>query len=150
MNTFDMMKFIEKYGVEEFEKYQKEHEDIYSLEELSTLLNRFLENKALTDNSMCQSKISRLSGLSKSYINELFSFNPKKQKKPSRDVLLRIGFAMSLDKSEIDMLLKTSGFKELYPRNPRDIAIMVALERGYTLEEASEYLEEKELAPLEK
>ena len=56
---------------------------------------------------------------------------------------------MRMSKEEIDMLLKAASYKELYLRNPRDVAIMVSLERCYTLEEANDYLEENGLIPLE-
>lgn len=100
------------------------------------------------DKKLSQSEISRRSGVSKTYVNELFSLNPEKQKKPSRDILLKIGFAMRLSKCEIDTILKAASYKELYPKNPRDVAIMVAVERNYTLEETNDYLAENNFEPL--
>lgn len=149
MNTYDMGKYIEKYGLEAFQKYQKEHEDIIEHEEVALILNRLLEDKYITDKRLSQSEISRRSGISKTYINELFSLRLEKRKKPSRDVLIRIGFAMKLSKDEIDTLLKAASYKELYPRNPRDVAIMVSLEKGHSLEETNDYLEENSMIPLE-
>lgn len=149
MNTYEMFKYIEKYGVEAFKKYKESHGNIMERNQMYFILDRLLEEKRVTDKKLSQSEISRRSGLSKTYINELFSLNPEKQKKPSRDVLLRIGFAMRLSKCEIDTLLKAASYKELYPKSPMDVATMVALERKYTLEETNEYLYEKNFEPLE-
>lgn len=116
---------------------------------MATILNRLLEQMSVMDKKLNQSKISRRSGLSKTYVNELFSLNLEKQKKPSKDVLIKIGFAMRLSKCEIDTILKAASYKELYPKSPRDVAIMVALERKYTLEETNDYLDENNFEPLE-
>lgn len=149
MNTYEMAKYIEKYGVEAFQQHQEGHGDIMEQQQVSFILNRLLEEKSVTDKKLNQYEISRRSGLSKTYVNELFTLNNEKHKKPSRDVLLRIGFTMRLPKYEIDMLLKVASYKELYPKNPRDVAIMVALERKYTLDETNDYLSENNFTLLE-
>lgn len=149
MNTYEMAMYIEKYRVEAFQKYQENLGDIMEQQQVAIILNRLFVEKSSTDKKLNQSEISRRSGHSKTYVNELFSLNPEKQKKPSRDVLIKIGFAMRLSRYEIDTLLKAASYKELYPKNPRDVAIMVALERKYTLEETNDYLDENNFESLE-
>lgn len=147
MNTYEMAEYIEKYGAEAFQKYRESLGGIMEQQRVAIILNRLLNQKSVTDNKLNQSEISRRSGLSKTYVNEQLTLNPEKQKKPSRDVLIKIGFAMRLSRCEIDAFLKAASYKELYPKNPRDVAIMVALERKYTLGEANDYLDENSFEP---
>jgi transcriptional regulator with XRE-family HTH domain len=63
------------------------------------------------------------------------------RRSPTRDILLRIAFAMRLTVDETQHLLKIAQRGELYPRVRRDAAIIFCLERNCSLCDAEELLE---------
>lgn len=66
-----------------------------------------------------------------------------------RDKLLRICFAMELSLKETQRVLKLYGMNELYPKNKRDVALIVALgRRQFDVDLVSEALAAEGLAPL--
>lgn len=66
-----------------------------------------------------------------------------------RDKILRICFAMELSLKQTQRALKLYGMSELYPKNKRDVALIVALgRRQYDIDLVSEELEAQGLAPL--
>lgn len=66
-----------------------------------------------------------------------------------RDKILRICFAMELSLKQTQRALKLYGMSELYPKNKRDVALIVALGRRlYDIDLVSEELEAQGLAPL--
>ena len=66
-----------------------------------------------------------------------------------RNKLLRICFAMHLSLKETQRVLKLYGMSELYPKNQRDVALIVALgRRQFDIDQVSEALEAQGLEPL--
>lgn len=66
-----------------------------------------------------------------------------------RDKILRICFAMQLSLKETQRALKLYGMNELYPKNKRDVTLIVALgRRQFDIDLVSEELEAQGLAPL--
>lgn len=61
-------------------------------------------------------------------------------RKPSRDMLLRMAFVLKLSLDETQRLLKTAQRSSLYPRVRREAVLIFALQRNYTLGEADEAL----------
>lgn len=61
-------------------------------------------------------------------------------RKPGRNVLLRLAFAMGLSLEETQRLLTVARRCVLYPRLRRDAALIFMLEHSYTLAEADEAL----------
>ena len=59
---------------------------------------------------------------------------------PSREVIVKLGFALEATKEEIDNMLKYAGHKELYPRNKWDAIIIFGLQNGCTTYEIDELL----------
>ena len=66
-----------------------------------------------------------------------------------RDKILRICFALELSLKETQRVLKLYGMNELYPKNRRDVALIVALgRRQFDIDLVSEALAEQGLEPL--
>ena len=71
------------------------------------------------------------------------------RKRPSRDKVLALCFAMHLSFTEVQNLLKATGYPILYARIERDSAIIFSLQRNCALSDVNELLYElgyKELA----
>lgn len=75
--------------------------------------------------------------LSKSFVYQVFSG----KRNPGRDILLRMAFAMHLSIEETQRLFIIAGKGALYPKVHRDAIIMLCLEKGMSLDEANEFLE---------
>ena len=110
----------------------------------STSLDTFLEKHQdeLSDCSLSDQlgKLLRKKGLSKAEIvrecnlNEVYAYQILSGvRRPSRDKLLCLCFAMKATLSETQSLLKESGFAPLYVRSHRDSIIIFAITHGHTL-----------------
>lgn len=67
----------------------------------------------------------------------------------NRDKLLRLCFAMELDLKQTQRALKLYGMNELYPKNQRDVILIVALgKKQYDISQIDEELKKLGLAPL--
>lgn len=75
--------------------------------------------------------------LSKSFVYQVFSG----KRNPGRDILLRMAFAMHLSVEETQRLFLIAGKGALYPKVRRDAIIILCLEKGMSLDEANEFLE---------
>ena len=110
----------------------------------STSLDTFLEKHQdeLSDCSLSDQlgKLLRKKGLSKAEVVREFNLNEvyayqilSGVRRPSRDKLLCLCFAMKATLSETQSLLKESGFAPLYVRSHRDSIIIFAITHGNTL-----------------
>lgn len=108
---------------------------------LSEELNRLLDLKG-----MKKTDVIEVSGLTSSYVYDLFS--GYKNKSPSRNIILALALAMKLDMEQTQRLLKISDHGALYPRDPRDSVIMFAINNGLSKDETDELLFEKGLETL--
>lgn len=61
---------------------------------------------------------------------------------PSRDYVLRLSLAMKCSLRETSRLLQAAGHNNLYPKVRRDAIIIMAIERGMSLQETEELLYE--------
>ena len=67
----------------------------------------------------------------------------------NRDKILRLCFAMELDLKQTQRALKLYGMNELYPKNQRDVILIVALgKKQYDISQVDEELKKLGLAPL--
>lgn len=110
----------------------------------STSLDTFLEKHQdeLSDCSLSDQlgKLLRKKGLTKAEVvkecnlNEVYAYQILSGvRRPSRDKLLCLCFAMKATLSETQSLLKESGFAPLYVRSHRDSIIIFAITHGHTL-----------------
>lgn len=64
-------------------------------------------------------------------------------RKPSRDKLLQLAFGFPLTYKETLTLLRIAGASSLYVRRRRDSIIIFALNKGFSLEQLNELLEQE-------
>lgn len=70
------------------------------------------------------------------------------KQKPMQDALLRMAFALQLDASDTQQLLKTGQRAALTASRPRDVAILYGLKNGLSLDEMDVILLERGMTPL--
>ncbi len=118
-------------------------EEVNELEfsSLAEYLELLLREKCLK-----KSDVIRRSNLDKNYAYQIFNSN---KTNPSRNKLLMLALGMGLQIIEARKLLKIAGACDLYPRNPRDSVILYCLNKGSTLMEVNELLNDYNLEILE-
>lgn len=114
--------FIEKYNLEK--------------RSLSEYLQKLLEEKGLV-----RSEVIKEALLDNTYGYELFTGG---KKHPGRNKILQIAFAMHLSLRETERLLQAAGVNKLYPKNKRDVTIIFALNKKYSLQQVNEMLFSKD------
>lgn len=113
--------------------YLKANQSALRLPSLSVRLQQALAQSGLT-----RAQVARRSGLNNIYVYQLFSGH----RHPSRDSLLCLCFGLGLDAARTQSLLHHSGYGPLYVRNPRDCIIYYALDKGMSILEANQQLDE--------
>lgn len=83
--------------------------------------------------------VVRESGLSKSYVHQIFNG----EKKPSREKLLPITFGLHLDETETQRVLRLGGCNELSARIKRDAIILYCINKGYDIHKTDEELHDR-------
>ena len=86
----------------------------------------------------------RRCGIERSYFYHILNGN----KRPSRNMILRIGFCMQADLPETERLLRLANAARLYPRVRRDALLIFAIQQRYTMDEANELLKREGEPPL--
>lgn len=85
--------------------------------------------------------LKKIDVVKRSNLSEVYTYQILAgMKNPDRDKLLCIIFAIGMDTTEADTLLKIAGKSELYVKNKRDSIIVFALERNLSLLETNELL----------
>lgn len=123
----------ELHGCANLQGYLKTNQSALRLSSLSALLQQ-----ALVECGLTRAKVARRSGLNNIYVYQLFSGH----RHPSRDSLLCLCFGLGLDAARTQTLLHHSGYGQLYVRNPRDCIIYYALDKGMSILEANQQLDE--------
>lgn len=100
---------------------------------LHTYLLKIIEEKQLK-----RSEVAHASGLDRGYVYDIFAG----KKTPSRDKLLALCFALQLSEVQVQHLLNSTGYAQLYPRIERDSIILFALSHRLSLLDANELLYE--------
>ena len=104
----------------------------YEVAELTGMdMQKFSEllSSQIIDKKVPVQKIVDITGLSKSYINKLRNLKGQPVQ-PSRSVILNIGLAIDLSYDEMNSLLKSARYQELYARNTVDSIIIWGLLHG--------------------
>lgn len=118
--TGDLLEVLKKKS-----SYAEGQEEIKS-EQYSESLSAYLNSIAM-EKDMKLADVMRRSGLKKSYFYSLFD---GKRDNPTRDVLIQLGFGFQMSFEEVQGFLKHLGAAQLYPRIPRDGAIIYAFQHG--------------------
>ena len=100
--------------------FERNREEMQT-DSFSEYLEQWLRKKQLT-----RAEVVRASNLNKAYVYQIFSG----KKYPSRDKVIALTFGLHLTIEETQTLLKQAGYRELYPRDPRDALLLFALGRG--------------------
>lgn len=94
-------------------------------------LNLYVASKGLQ-----KADVIAKSGIETHYAYQIFSGS----KKPSLDKVIMLCFGLSLTFDEVQKLLKTAGYPQLYTKNERDNAIIYGLIKRLSLLEVNEIL----------
>lgn len=112
---------------------------------LDKLLSMTKLNKIKICNYLCQIKeyfgltytqIVKGSNFKETYIKDIFNG----RRNPSRDAVIGLCFAFKLNFNESNMLLKSAGYNELYPRDNRDLLLLKGIIDKLNLKEINEIL----------
>ena len=122
-------------------QYLSTNRDELIEQNVAKYLNELLEKKE----NLPKSKIIKSTSLSESYIYDIFR---GEKSNPSRNKLLQIAFAMSLDLETTQKLLKIAKVGILYPRIKRDSIIIFALNKNLDFFECENLLEQAEVEGL--
>lgn len=93
-------------------------------------------NKILSDRKLKTSDLVKLTGLDRTYTYQIMSG----RKKPSRDKVIAICFALNMSFEDTQQLLKATGYPILYARFQRDSIIIFALQHNASLTDTNELL----------
>lgn len=132
--------------------YSKTTEDL-----LKTLLrtNEYSQFQALKDNGVVsleehldalldQKETSRAEVIYRARLDTVYGYQIfNGTRKPSRDKLLQLAFGFPLTYKETLTLLRIAGVGSLYVRRRRDSIIIFALNKGFSLEQLNELLEQE-------
>ena len=108
-------------------------------------LSEYLE-LLISEKKLRKSTVIKRSNLDKNYAYQIFNGN---KEKPSRNKVIMLAFGMGLSVLETRKLLKVAGVSDLYARNPRDSIIIYCLNKGLSLIDANEYMNDYNLELLE-
>lgn len=107
---------------------------------LPEYLGRWLKAK-----NCSKADVVRRSNLNKAYVYQIFLG----KKYPSRDKVIALAFGMELDTQETQTLLKQAGYRELYPRDPRDALLLYSIGHRRSILDANELLYDHNIEVLE-
>lgn len=120
--------------------YFAENREEMQLDSLPEYLEGWLKAKGLT-----KADVVRRSNLNKAYVYQIFLG----RKYPSRDKVIALAFGLGLDAQEVQALLKQAGYRELYPRDPRDALLLFAVGQNMSIIDANELLYDHNIEVLE-
>ena len=134
--TDELLKELD--NTSDINQYLSTNRDELIEQNVAKYLNELLEKKE----NLTKSKIIKSTSLSESYIYDIFR---GEKSNPSRNKLLQIAFAMSLDLETTQKLLKIAKVGILYPRIKRDSIIIFALNKNLDFFECENLLEQAEV-----
>ena len=137
--TDELLKELD--NTSDINQYLSKNRDELIEQNVAKYLNELLEKKE----NLTKSKIIKSTSLSESYIYDIFR---GEKSNPSRNKLLQIAFAMSLDLETTQKLLKIAKVGILYPRIKRDSIIIFALNKNLDFFECENLLEQAEVEGL--
>ncbi len=119
-------------GCADLREYLKVNAAALHTPELPALLQETINRSGLS-----RAEVARRSGLNTVYVYQIFSG----QRRPSRESLLCLCFAMELRAAQTQKLLLHAGYGQLYVRNRRESVIYYALDNALTLESVNQQLD---------
>lgn len=95
-------------------------------------------SELLQEKNLSKAQVIKNSLINTNYAYHIFI---GKKKNPSRDKIISLGLAMSLNLDEMQYLLRYACTGALYPRNSRDAVIISAVEQNFSVPETNLLLE---------
>ena len=121
----DTAKLLEELkGCKDFKNFRKENIENIAKTEVGDYLNNLIEEKGLK-----KTDIIKRAEMSEVYAYQIMSGI----RVPERNKLLCIAFGMGLNFEETQNMLKATGYKPLYAKNPFDCIIIYALCKGLNI-----------------
>lgn len=111
------------------DKFMSEHD--LGVRTLSDYLNQMLAEKGLE-----RAAVVRMANLNETFGYQIF----KGTRRPSRNKVLQISFAMALTLRETNRALEPAGVSSLYSKDRRDAIIIFCIDRGCSLQKVNEEL----------
>lgn len=111
------------------DSFMSEHD--LSTRTLSDYLNQMLAEKGLE-----RAAVVRMANLNETFGYQIF----KGTRRPSRNKVLQISFAMALTLRETNRALEAAGVSSLYSKDRRDAIIIFCIDRGCSLQKVNEEL----------
>lgn len=139
LTTSQLLSIIKKSG-----RFSEVTETFHDKEE-EPVLCHFLY-QLMDKYQMTPKDIISKSGIERSYFYHILSG----QKKPGRNIILRICLCMSATLTETNQLLRLAHQGALYPKVRRDAAIIFAIEKKFTMQHTNEFLLKEQELPLYK
>ena len=137
LTTSQLLSIIKKSG--QFSEVTNIWQDEMETPVFCHYLYETMEKHKLTAKDIIQR-----SGIERSYFYHLLSGF----KTPGRNIVLRICLCMEATLTETSQLLRLAGHGSLYPKVRRDAAIIFAIEKKYTMQQANELLLSLQETPL--
>ena len=130
---------LELENCSDFKEFLSENSEIILKKELSLALNELLERY----------NIKKSEAVKNSEINEIYAYQIfAGSRVPERNKLLCICIGMGLDLSDVQALLKTTGYAPLYVKNPFDCTVAFGIHKKLKLLEINALLYENGLDTL--
>lgn len=136
----DTSKIVEELGLcPNFSTFYNENKQYLITDTLSDLLERLLSERGLKKSAVIKS-----AEMSEVYGYQIFSG----LRVPERKKLLCIAVAMQLNVDEVQTLLKTAGYSQLYVKIPFDSIVLFGICKGMSVVEINELLFDYDLETL--
>ncbi len=130
----DTSKIVEELGIcSNFTTFYNENKKYLITNTLSEMLERLLQQKGLK-----KSAVIKAAEISEVYGYQIFSG----LRVPERNKLLCLAIAMKLNIDEMQILLKTAGYSQLYVKLPFDSIVLYGVCKGLSVIEINELLYE--------
>lgn len=136
----DTSEIVKELGLcEEFQTFYSENKEYMVTSDLSELLEELLQRKGLH-----KSQVIKNAEMSEVYGYQIFSG----VRTPERNKLICLAIAMELNIDEVQQLLKSAGYPQLYVKRPFDSIVLYGFCKGLSVIEINEMLYRYELETL--
>lgn len=117
----------------DFKSFHHENEEVLGQEKISEYLQKIIEEKKLK-----KADIIRRAQMSEVYAYQIMDG----RRSPDRSKILCLAFGMALTLDEVQKMLKATGYRPLYAKDPSDCILIYAFWKGLDIIETNAMLEE--------
>ena len=136
----DTSEIVKELGLSQhFQTFYNENKEYMVFDDLAALLTELLERKGLK-----KSYVIKNAELSEIYGYQIFSG----VRVPERKKLLCLAVSMGLNIDEVQQLLKSAGYPQLYIKKPFDCVVLYGFSKGLSVVEINELLYSHDLETL--